>query len=469
MMGLGLRARLAFVFALGFAVLLGLGALGFYLHLGREYRRDFDRSLLDAARGARALFQLDRPEYGTATNTVTHIVSELVYGDRTLVAYDSLGRALAASPRFPDEPWFNDAPPDAPTDRPAVRTLRDGPAKVVRVILDDGVQVVIAMSTLPLERRMARLVASLLTVLPLILVLGAIAGAWGSALVLRPIVDVARSADRVGQAVERGAWRFEALPVREPDDELRTLTVAFNRLVARLGGALERERGIAERQREFLAEVAHELRTPIAILRSEAEVAIRPGAGPGAEREALERIAGEAAEMGRLVDDLLLVARGDVDRIEPIREQLYLDDVVNTALARARRLPEAKGREIRLGEFEAAPAVGDPGLLERALLVLLTNALVHAPGAPVEVSAGITNGAAPARAWITVRDYGPGVPPEAREQIFERFARLDPGAPGTGLGLPIAQAIAKAHGGEITLEAAKPGAAFTLWVPAAPQ
>lgn len=464
---LGLRTRLAIIFAGGFAVLLGLGAFGLSLALARSYRRDFDHSLLDAARGTRALFQLDRQEYGTAGETAAHVVSELVYGDRTLVAFDAAGRRIAVSPRFPDEAWFDDAPADAATGRPETRALRDGPARVLRVPLADGIQVVIAMSTLPLERRMSRLIAALLTVLPLILVLGAVAGAWGAGLVLRPIVDVARSADLIGQAVERGDQRFASLPPHGADDEIRTLTTAFNRLVERLGTALQRERGVAERQREFLAEVAHELRTPIAILRSEAEVALRERGTAGPEREALARIAHEAEEMGRLVDDLLLVARGDAGRLAPARQRVFLDDVLNAAMARARRLPAAGGREIRVGEFEAAPVEGDAALLERALLVLLQNALVHAPGAPIEVSTGSTEDGGRTASWARVRDWGSGIPAAERERVFHRFTRLDRGAPGTGLGLPIARAIAEAHGGTLTLDEVGPGASFTLQIPAA--
>ncbi len=464
---LGLRTRLALVFATGFAVLLGLGALGLYLHLARSYRRDFDHGLSDAARGVRALFQLDRPEFGSASATAVHVVGELAYGDRTLVAFDSSGHFVVASQRLPGEPYFNDVPASGPPRRLSTVVLRDGPARIIRVPLD-GVQVVIAMGTLPLERRLVRLRRSLVTVLPVILVLGAVVGAWGSGLVLRPIVRVAESAERISEQVEAGATGFTRLSSHAAGDEISSLTDALNLLVDRLGSALERERGVAERQRQFLADVAHELRTPVAILRSEAEVTLRAKPDPVLDREALERIATESAELGTLVGDLLLIARGDHNGLQPAQERLYLDDLVTPVLNRVRALPQAANRELRHGEFEAAPVCGDRPMLERALLALVHNALLHAPGSAIEISSGSAagNGSGGGTSWVTVRDFGPGVAPELRQRIFDRFARGTATVAGTGLGLAIARSIAEAHGGTLTLDPVDQGAAFTLRLPA---
>ncbi len=463
-MPLALRTRLALVFATGFAVLMGLGALGLFLHLGRSYRRDFDHGLHDAAAGAKGLFQNDRAEFDGSMATATHIVSELVYGDRTILAFDTAGHFLATTQRFPNEPWFNDAPATSAPNHPATLHLREGPARVLRAPLDSETQLVIAMSLLPLERQLGRLRRSLITILPLILVLGALIGSWGARLVLRPIVAVAGSADRVGQQVAAGVTTFERLPQHGAGDEISILTNAFNRLIDRLGPALASEREAATRQRQFLADAAHELRTPIAILLSEAEVALRGGPDGGADRAALERIGTEARELSSLVNDLMLIARRDAHGITPARERVYLDDLVNLALSRIRTLPAAAGREIRRGNFEAAPALGDATLLERAILVLVQNALLHAPGAPVEVSTGTADGG---WAWMTVRDWGPGIPQGSAERIFDRFARLNVVVPGSGLGLPIARAIAEAHGGTLTLDPVSPGAAFTLRLPPA--
>jgi two-component system OmpR family sensor kinase len=464
---LGLRVRLALVFTAGFAVLLGLGALGIYIYLARGYRRDFDHALMDAGRGARALFRQDRSEFATSPQTLSHIITELVYGDRTIVAYDSTGTFLGASQRIPDEPYFNDVPHDGPRDRPVPVLLRDGPARAIRVPFENGVELVIAMSTLPLERRLVRLTRALATILPVILVLGALIGAWAARLVLRPIIRVAESTERIGNEVARGAVRFDRLPPHPAGDEITTLTDAFNRLVDRLSAALERERAIVERQRQFLADAAHELRTPVAILRSEAEVTLRGNGTITDYRTAMEQIAIEAEELGLLVADLMLVARGDAQVMAPSRKRVYLDDILHQVIARARVLPGAAGHELRQGDFEAAPVDGDAILLERALLVLVHNAMLHAPGSPIEVSTGSTTTPDGSFSWASVRDFGPGIPADQRERIFERFARINTGAPGTGLGLAIARAIAEAHGGTLTLDEVAPGASFTLRLPQA--
>lgn len=462
---LGLRVRLSLVFTAGFAVLMGLGALGIFLYLARGYRRDFDHSLMDAGRGAQSVFRLDRPEFGTTTAAAAHIVSELVYGDRTVVAFDSTGQLLAASRKFPDEPYFNDVPARGPLDRPVTLQLRDGPARIVRVPLDDKVELAIAMSTLPLQRRLARITRSLATILPLILVLGAVIGASAARLVLRPIIRVAESAERIGNEVAAGAVRFDRLPRHAAGDEITTLTDAFNLLIDRLSTALEWERGVTQRQRQFLADVAHELRTPVAILRSEAEVTLRGEGDVRLYQQAMERIASEANELGLLVGDLLLIARGDAKAIQPSRQRTYLDDVVNQALSRARAHPSAKGHELRRGEFEAAPVDGDPALLERAILVLIHNAMIHAPGSVIEISTGTSTDGDGASSWVRVRDFGPGIPPDQRERVFERFTRINTETPGSGLGLAIARSIVEAHGGRLTLDDATPGASFTARIP----
>ncbi len=463
---LGLRVRLALVFTAGFALLLGLGALAVYIHLSRNFRRDFDHGPHDAARGARALWHTDRPEFTSAEATAAHVVTELMFGDRTLVAYDSSGRFLGSSRRFPQEPWFNDAPAAGRINAVQTLQLTEGQARVIRVPITAGVEVVVAMSVLPLERQLAALKRSLATVLPLVLVLGAFLGAWSARIVLRPIIVVAGTAERIGLEVAAGATSFDRLPDHQADDEITTLTGAFNRLVDRLSIALGRERAIAERQRQFLADVAHELRTPVAILRSEAEVALRGPMEVAPYQLALQRVAGESAELGNLVSDLLLVARADTHALKPARLSLYLDDVASQVLTRARVLPQMAGRVVRLGEFEAAPAEGDPVLIERALLVLVHNALMHAPGAAIEISTGVEAQGAQRWARVTVRDFGPGIPAADQAQVFARFSRRDPGAAGAGLGLSIARSIAEAHGGTLTLKDAAPGAAFTFRIPA---
>jgi signal transduction histidine kinase len=135
-------------------------------------------------------------------------------------------------------------------------------------------------------------------------------------------------------------------------------------------------------------------------------------------------------------------------------------------VGRLRRLPIAAGREITFGEFGEAPVRANPALAERAILALVHNGLVHAAGSRIELSAGQDRSGSASESWIRVRDWGPGVPPDAESRVFERFERLDPAGPGSGLGLAIARQIAEVHGGSLSLE--RPdggGTAFVLRVP----
>jgi signal transduction histidine kinase len=353
-----------------------------------------------------------------------------------------------------------------PRDVAITVTLQAGEARVLRSALTEGIDLILALDLTPLHHRLARIRLALFTGLPLVLLVGGVFGAWASGLVLRPVVRVARAAERVGQEIGEGATGFTRLPPHAAGDEVTVLTGAMNLLIDRLGAAFARERSAAERQRRFLADAAHELRTPVSILRSEAEVTLKGGGNEGYYREALGRIATESADLGRLVNDLLLMARADSEALSPRRERVYLDDLANLAITRVRKLPLALGREFRWDDFEAAPVIGDPVLLERALMVLVHNALVHATG-PVVLSGGVRRTEGRDWSWLSVRDFGPGIPPPERELVFERFARLDREAGGTGLGLPIARAIAEAHGGTLTLTETSPGAEFLFRLPRA--
>jgi signal transduction histidine kinase len=164
--------------------------------------------------------------------------------------------------------------------------------------------------------------------------------------------------------------------------------------------------------------------------------------------------------MGALVGDLLLLAREDANA--PVRRvPIYLDDLAQRAITRARALGEADGRPIRLGAWDEAPALGDPDLIERAILALLHNALVHADAGPVTVETGSDAESS----WLRVTDTGPGIAPADRDRIFERGTRLDASRPGTGLGLSIVRFIAEGLGGTVAVSDDQGGTSFLLSLP----
>jgi signal transduction histidine kinase len=212
--------------------------------------------------------------------------------------------------------------------------------------------------------------------------------------------------------------------------------------------------------RRFLADASHELRTPVAALQASAETLLREQP-ERPERDLLEaRLARDAARLGRLVDDLLNLARLEAN--EPLRREA-VDLATLAAQAADESRARSNGVSITTELTPGAPVQGDPDALSRVLRNLLDNALTAVgPGGSVRVTLGRDDRYAQAYVW----DDGPGVPEEARQRVFERFVRLDGGSgPGTGLGLAIAQRIARQHGGDVVCEPVDRGACFVLRVP----
>ena len=460
----GIRVRLAALFAAGFAVLLGGGGLALYTWLAQEYRADFDRELEHTAASARALFQHDRPEFRTAQDAAAHMLTELVFLDRTLIATDRTGRRIAASLPYAGAPLADDLDLRQQARHPVTVALASGPNRVLEVALPEDLRLFIAMPTAPLDTRLARLRAALLIGLPLILLLGALVGLVASRSALTPLTALAAAADRISEEVTRGESTFSALPPAPVPDELGTLRSAIDHLVTQASRALVEERDLAARQRTFLAEAAHEIRTPLAIIRSEAEVAL--ASQNGRREETLRTIQREATSLGDLVTDLLALAREGNAAGRKARSHLYLDDVAHEAVGRVRSLPVAAGREIRLGAFDEAPVLANAALMQRAVLALVHNALVHAAPSLVELATGTVEREGRHWSWLRVRDWGPGIPASHEDRVFARFERLGEETGGSGLGLAIARQIAQVHGGDLTLEhPADGGAAFVLLVP----
>ncbi|HET9074026.1 MAG TPA: HAMP domain-containing sensor histidine kinase [Solirubrobacteraceae bacterium] len=252
------------------------------------------------------------------------------------------------------------------------------------------------------------------------------------------------------------------LPPRA-NHELRVLTEAFNHMLDRLGAAFDV-------QREFVADASHELRTPLTVIRGQLELLAGTEDVERHELLRVERlIQAEISRLTRLTDDLLLLARSERDdflrrrRVElaPLITDLW-DGLSLTA-----------PRRIEVGRVEALTIDADPDRLAQALRNLGTNAIAHTrePDGLVQISAR-RSPRDPQRVLITVADDGPGIPPEHRQQVFERFYRTDRSRArsqgGAGLGLAIVRAIVEAHGGWVSVgESAAGGAAFEIDLPLA--
>ncbi len=258
------------------------------------------------------------------------------------------------------------------------------------------------------------------------------------------------------EALRRGAEEISAapgarLPVPEGDDEVHRLGVTLNRMLGRLDAA-------RQRQRSFVADAAHELRSPIASLRTQLEVAAHLG-----EPAPIPDLAVEVDRLGRLVDDLLLLARADEgDPGLRRREPVELTGLLHEAVPAGARVPVAVAPSGPLW------TTGDRTALRRVLDNLVANAVRHATST---VDLAVAR-AAPDRLVVTVTDDGPGIPAADRDRVFDRFTRLDDArtrdAGGTGLGLAIVRELVRMHSGTVTLGDARPGLRVAISLPMAP-
>ena len=254
----------------------------------------------------------------------------------------------------------------------------------------------------------------------------------------RPIAVLTQTAGAIARSREFSR-RVPGSPHR---DELGRLAATFNDMLSSL------EQAYAGQQR-FVADASHELRAPVTLIQANLELVLRPGVPPAERQIAVEEAYRETTRLGRLVADLLALARADAGM--PIRrEPVELDRLVMEVLGSTRHL--ARAHQLTLDALEPSTVLGDPDRLRELLVILLDNAVKYTPaGAGIAVRlerAGPT-------AVIMVRDQGIGIPLEHLPHVFERFYRVDLGRSrdpgGTGLGLPIAQWIVQQHGGTIEL------------------
>lgn len=306
------------------------------------------------------------------------------------------------------------------------------------------------------ERLLRELEIALVAGIPVLLLL-AIGGGWLLARQnLHPVAVMTERAATIGTAN-----LHERLPVKNARDELGRLATVFNDLLARLARAFDQ-------QRQFMADASHELRTPVAIMSGEAELALARDDRSLAElRTALVNIRHEARRLKRIVDDLFLLARANAGEQLLARASLYLGDVARECLQTVRSLAAAKDITLQYEGEDELPYVGDEALLRRMVMNLLDNAIKYTPpGGRVELRAAILDG----RYALDVIDTGSGIPPDAQARLFDRFYRArverSAGDGGAGLGLAIARWIAESHGGTIALvRSGEAGSDFRVELP----
>jgi two-component system OmpR family sensor kinase len=255
----------------------------------------------------------------------------------------------------------------------------------------------------------------------------------------------------------RGVNALEPLPDTQLPDEVRPLVGALNELLARLGAALGRERA-------FMADAAHELRTPLTALHLQMDMLAR-ASGEAERSAAMERLSEGVQRAIRLVEQMLALAREE-PRTPPRRVPVALEPLARAVIAEL--LPLADARHIDLGLSAARPLTvsADPDALRTLLRNLVDNAVRYGgDGGRVDVSVEEGGSADAPRAQLAVTDSGPGIPPEERARVLDRFyRRAGTAPPGSGLGLAIVKAIVDAHGAALTLTAGPDGRGLRIIV-----
>jgi signal transduction histidine kinase len=270
----------------------------------------------------------------------------------------------------------------------------------------------------------------------------------GARRALAPLQQVVATAERTAT----GASGLRLRPDR-PETELGQMAVAYDRMLDALEAALDDTRRSDERTQRFLADAAHQLRTPITRIRTTVEALFRIDDPEGRDR-LLTSLVRETGRTGRLLTSLLQVARLDRGAAPP-RLPVDIVELCRTEVERVEPFAPHLRFEMRLSNPPGGPLEVDAESLREALSNLLDNARRHAAHL-VSVEVGVSGGTA----RIVIADDGAGVPDENRERVFERFASLDDKG-GSGLGLPIARGVARAHGGDLVYT----GGAFELTLP----
>ncbi len=448
--GWSLRARLTVVATVLLGVGIAAGAALLAATVSRTLQEAVDSGALQSAREVAALVDAD---------VLPDPVPVGGEGTAAIQLVDAQGRVRAASAGTDRL-----VPVLQPSELAAVRAGErlvvdgdrlglDGPLRVVGVPAGPAGdrQTVLVAVDYGSARSGTRLLAIGLAVgAPLLLAVVALATWEVAGRALGPVEELRRGAEEI-----TGSGASRRLPLPAARDELHRLAVTLNDMLARLERA-------GARQRAFVSDAAHELRSPIASARTQLEVAARVDAGTPAGELAAD-VLHDVERLGRLVDDLLLLAR--LDEV-PARRRESVD--VGALAAEVVGRYAAARVPVCLDRAGGPLVAGDPVGLRRVLVNLVDNAVRYARS---QVTVAVAAAAAGAR--VTVTDDGPGLPAADRERVFDRFTRVgaDRGrdSGGAGLGLAIVRELVLAHGGTVTLADAGPGLRAVVELPAGPR
>ncbi len=456
MKAFSIGARLTIWYSLMLALCLGLFGAAAYFAMDHSIRATVDSELHHRLRAVRDIIKDDAPQGLPAVqDEFSELLDSEGAGSLLRVSYHN-GAVIYSSPGIengiaPRHVQKAARPFNARIHNEWFRLLREtvnisGPSYDIEV----------GASTRQFNRSLDRFRDLLYALAPLFLALAAFGGYWLSRRALAPVDQITHAARSIG--AQDLSLR---LAVPRASDELQRLVATLNEMLARLDTAFQRIT-------QFTADASHELRTPVSVMRTNAEIALRKPRSEAEYREALSRILDESEKVSRMIEQLLLLARADstAGLLPMTRSDLAI--AFENACREARVLAEAKNVNFQASSPPTSLWVqGDAASLERLFMILLDNAVKYTPtDGRVDVRLGSDDGFAVA----DIRDTGAGIAPEHIAHVFDRFYRADRArsreSGGTGLGLAIGRWIAEAHRGEIRVESdVGKGSTFQVRIP----
>ena len=432
---LPIRIRVTAAFAVAMAIVLAATGLFLYLRLGSHLALALDRELRLRAQDLTAL--VSQPDAALLRDGRSRFIER---GENYAQLLTPGGRVLDGTEPLGDTPVVTQKQIEAALHRPIYADKQSVPG------LDESSRL-LATAVKRGDRRLVLVVGAtrqdraetlssfrdeLLIAGPIALILASVVGYFLAGLSLKQVESMRRRASAISADTPG-----ERLPVPPTGDELERLAETLNEMLGRLEAAIERER-------DFVADAGHELRTPLALLRTELELALRHAESADDLKDAVRRSSQEVDRLSQLAEALLLIARSDRGRLPLRLETVGAKDLLSSVASRVEWRADADGKVVRADDGVEMTIRGDRQRLEQALGNLVDNALRYG-GGEIRLEARTRNG----NIELHVKDDGAGFPAGFLDHAFERFSRADParGRGGAGLGLAIVRTIAESHGG----------------------
>ncbi|UQX87161.1 HAMP domain-containing histidine kinase [Jatrophihabitans telluris] len=464
---------LAFVVTLVILVVTSIGAAT-YLALRPVLYDKLDQQLSTAA-NAEALKQILNSGNSSVVGGAQDIWISFIFDNGTTAITLSSHAGIHTLRLSPDAEQRLTSDPTKPhtvstTDGVELRALAV-PLDYVNLSQPGGYGLV-GISTQYVRDTLGRLLALEVAIGAAAVAIAAGATAWGVRVGLRPLYRVTRTAQEVtAELGPDGEGLDRRVDVADPTTEVGQVASSVNTLLEAVQTEFAARVSSEDRMRQFLADASHELRTPLTSIRGYAELSRLQGRHFNDPDDPMLRIEVEGTRMSRLVEDLLVLARGDDRSAEVLREAVEVDMLLADAVSSVRSAhPE---RAFELAESGGAVVLGDRDQLVRLLVNLLNNAAVHtSPDGPIRLEGVRGSTAAGPAVALRVIDRGPGLPPEEAEHVFERFWRADKARSrargGSGLGMAIVAQIAEAHAGTVDFTSSvERGTVVTVLLPLA--